>query len=117
MHLINPNASYFKGADVVLAADCIAFATGNFHQKFLKGKGLAIACPKLDQGKEVYVEKIAAMIDEARINTLHVMVMEVPCCSGLLHIANLAMEKSECRIPVKRTVISIKGEVIAEDWV
>lgn len=117
MHLINPNASYFQAADVVLAADCVAFALGNFHQMHLKGKGVAIACPKLDHGKEVYVEKLTAMIDEAKINTLHVMVMEVPCCNGLLHIAQLASEKASRRVPVKRIVVSIKGEILAEDWV
>lgn len=117
LHLLNPEATYLRGADVILAADCVAFALGNFHQKYLKGNKLAIACPKLDHGKEVYVEKIAAMIDRAKINTLHIMVMEVPCCNGLLHIARLASEKAGRKVPVKRTVVSISGEILAEDWI
>ena len=83
LHLINPMAPYFKNADVVLAADCVAFAMGNFHDYFLKGKILAIACPKLDSSQESYLQKLVAMIDEARINSIIVVRMEVPCCGGL----------------------------------
>jgi NAD-dependent dihydropyrimidine dehydrogenase PreA subunit len=116
MHLINPNAPYIRNAEVVLAADCVAFSVGNFHQKYLKGKSLAIACPKLDQGKEVYVEKLKAMIDEAQISSLNILVMEVPCCSGLVHIANLAREAALRKVPIKKTVIGIKGDVLFEDY-
>nr|HPL94255.1 4Fe-4S ferredoxin [Paludibacteraceae bacterium] len=79
LHLLNPQAGYFKSADVVLAADCVAFSYANFHQKFLAGKTLAIACPKLDSNKEIYVEKLQSMIEESLINTLTVIIMEVPC--------------------------------------
>ena len=116
MHLVNPSAPYFRNADVILAADCVAFTAGNFHSRFLKGNALAIACPKLDQGKETYIEKLRAMIDHAKINTLHVIMMEVPCCSGLLHIARLARESASRNIPIKQTVISIQGKVLAEEW-
>ncbi len=116
MHLINPMAPYFHDAEVVLAADCVAFSVRNFHQKYLKGRSLAIACPKLDQGKEVYVEKLKTMIDEARIKELHVLVMEVPCCSGLVHIANLAREAASRQVPIKKTVIGIKGDVLQESY-
>jgi NAD-dependent dihydropyrimidine dehydrogenase PreA subunit len=115
MHLINPGAPYFRDADVVLAADCVAYSVGDFHQKYLKGKSLAIACPKLDSGKEAYVEKLKAMIDASQIKSLQVLVMEVPCCSGLVHIANLAREAAGRKISIKKTVISIKGEVIFEN--
>lgn len=57
LHLLNPQAGYFQGADVVIAADCTAFSYGNFHDRFIKNRVLAIACPKLDSGKEIYVEK------------------------------------------------------------
>ena len=117
MHLINPVAPYFRNAEVVLAADCVAFSVGNFHQKYLRGKSLAIACPKLDQGKEVYVEKLRTMIDEAQISSLNVLVMEVPCCNGLVHIAQLAREASERKVPIKKTVIGIKGDVILESYI
>ena len=117
MHLINPSAPHFRNAEVLLAADCVAFSVGNFHQKYLKGRSLAIACPKLDQGKEVYVEKLKTMIDEANIKELNVMVMEVPCCSGLVHIANLAREAASRKIQIKKTIIGIKGEVLMESYI
>ncbi len=116
-HLINPLAPYFKNADVLLAADCVAFSIGNFHQKYLKGKGLAIGCPKLDEGLDVYVEKIKIMIEESQINTLTVMIMEVPCCGGLLQIARKAVSESNRKVPIKTMVVSIKGEILQEEWV
>ncbi len=117
LHLLNPMASYFQNADVLLAADCAAFAVGDFHNKFMKDKSIAIACPKLDSNMEIYVEKLSAMIDQAKINTLQVVIMEVPCCSGLLQIAKQATQKASRKIPLKLTVISLQGETIQEDWV
>lgn len=117
MHLINPSASHFQGADVVIAADCVAFAMGNFHEKFLKGKALAIACPKLDMNQEIYVEKIKAMIEDAKINSLNVIIMEVPCCGGLLRMASQATSSASRKVPVKMTVVSVRGEVLQEEWV
>ncbi len=114
MHLINPRATYFQNADVLLAADCVAFAVGDFHQCFLKGKCVAIACPKLDQGKEVYINKLTELINESNIKTLDVVVMEVPCCSGLLEMAKNARQIAVREIPVKNTVIGVDGRVIAE---
>ena len=107
MHLINPNAQYFHDSDIVIAADCVAFALGDFHQKFLRGKSLAIACPKLDSGTEIYIEKIQRLIDEAKINTITVMMMEVPCCGGLLQMVKTAATKSERKVPVKAVVVGI----------
>ncbi|KYC45319.1 MAG: hydrogenase MvhADGHdrABC CoB-CoM heterodisulfide reductase subunit A [Candidatus Methanofastidiosum methylothiophilum] len=117
LHLISPNAPYFIGKDLLLAADCTAFSIGNFHKDFLKGKSLVIACPKLDSNREIYVEKIKKMIDEAKINTLTVLVMEVPCCSGLLQIAKKALESATRKIPIKLIVVGIKGEIIKEEWI
>lgn len=117
MHLINPQASYFHDADVVLAADCVAFSLGNFHQKYLKGKSLAIACPKLDSGHEIYIEKIRSMIDDAKINTLHLMIMQVPCCGGLRRMIEVALSQAGRKIPVKQTVVGIQGEILSEEWI
>jgi len=117
MHLVNPQASYFQGADVVLAADCVAYAMGNFHQKYLKGKSLAIACPKLDSGTDSYIEKIRSMIDDSKINTLHLMIMQVPCCGGLSQMVEIAQQQATRKVPVKQTVVGIKGEILSEDWI
>lgn len=116
LHLLNPQASYFRNADVVLAADCAAFAMGNFHARYLKGKSLAIACPKLDTNKESYLQKLTSMIAETKINSLTVVIMEVPCCGGLLQLAQTAKENAKRNIPIKQAVISVQGEVLEEEW-
>jgi len=117
MHLINPAASSFQGTDLLLAADCVAFSLGNFHSKHLAGKSLVIACPKLDQGKEIYVEKIRRLIDEARVNTITVMMMEVPCCGGLSQLVKMATAQASRKVPIKEIIVSIKGEIMDENWV
>lgn len=117
LHLLNPEASYFRSADVVLAADCVPFSFPDFHNRYLAGKTLAIACPKLDSNQEVYMAKLKSMILNSQINTLTVVIMEVPCCGGLLRMAQKAVAESGRRIPVKLAVISIKGEVLQEEWV
>lgn len=117
LHLLNPEASYLKNADVVLAADCTAFAYGDFHNQFLKNHILAIACPKLDNNKEIYVEKLAAMIDKVNINTLTVVMMEVPCCSGLLQLTQQALLQAKRKIPIKKIIISLQGNILQEEWV
>jgi len=117
LHLLNPQASYFKNADVVLAADCAAFAMGDFHSRFLKNKTLAIACPKLDSNQQSYLDKMVAMINDSKINSLTVVRMEVPCCGGLTRMAQMAVATASRKIPIKQAVISASGEVIEEDWV
>jgi hypothetical protein len=117
LHLLNPMAPHYQGSDLLLAADCAPFALGDFHKDFLKGKTLAIACPKLDEGQEAYVEKLTAMVDEARINTLTVIIMEVPCCHGLLRLAQEAVGQAKRKVPIKSVVVSLQGEVLQEDWV
>jgi NAD-dependent dihydropyrimidine dehydrogenase PreA subunit len=117
MHLVNPGAGYFKGSDMLLAADCVAFSMGGFHSVYLKGKSLAIACPKLDHGMDVYVEKIVALIDIAKVNTITVMMMEVPCCGGLLQMVMAALSRATRKVPVKKVIVGINGEVLQEDWV
>lgn len=117
MHLINPGAQQYQQADLLLAADCVAFAMGDFHQKHLKGKALAIACPKLDSNKEVYVQKLIALINEARINTITVMKMEVPCCSGILQMAQMSLGNAQRKIPIKAITVSVEGEIKSEEWI
>ena len=117
MHLINPAASYFQGADLLVAADCAGFAYGNFHNDFIKGRKMVIACPKLDQGRDIYIEKLVKLIDEARVNTITVVIMEVPCCGGLSQMINIATQRASRKVPVKEVMISIKGEILADEWI
>ena len=117
LHLISPAAPYFQNADVVLAADCVAYALGGFHENYLRGRRLSIACPKLDSDQEEYVEKVRCLIDEAKINTLTVMIMQVPCCSGLLAMAKRAAQAAKRKVPVKAVVVGLKGDILSDEWI
>ncbi|NTW68456.1 MAG: 4Fe-4S binding protein [Chlorobiaceae bacterium] len=117
LHLVSPQAPYYQGSNLLLAADCAAFAVGDFHSKFMSGKSLAIACPKLDSEMDIYVDKLAAMIDLSHINTITVAIMEVPCCGGLMSIVADAQKKASRKVPVKKVVISLRGEIMKEEWV
>jgi len=112
MHLINPAASHYRDADLLLAADCVAYTVANFHGNYLKGRKLAIACPKLDHGTDIYIDKIRRLIDEAMIRSMHLVVMEVPCCSGLRRMVDIAREQARRTIHVDLSIVSIRGEVI-----
>jgi hypothetical protein len=116
MHLINPSAPYYQGADVLLTADCVAYALGDFHREYLTDKSIAIACPKLDQGQDIYLEKIKSWIDDAKINTLTVLIMQVPCCGGLLNLAQQAAEGATRKVPIKYVVVGVQGEILQEEW-
>jgi Pyruvate/2-oxoacid:ferredoxin oxidoreductase delta subunit len=114
LHLISPMAPHYKGADVVLAADCVAFSLADFHQNYLAGKTLTIACPKLDTNQQVYLDKLKLLIDKSEIRSLHVMIMQVPCCSGLFQLAKTAVEQSQRDVPLLTTVVGIQGQILKE---
>ena len=115
LHLVPPGASFFAGRDVLISADCVAYALADFHKDYLKGKALAIACPKLDTGQEIYIEKIRDLIDKAKIRSLTVMTMEVPCCMGLVVIAKKAVGIAERKIPIKHITVGIDGSIKKEE--
>lgn len=114
LHLIHPSSTQYIGKEVLLAADCVAYSYADFHKDYLSGKSLAIACPKLDSDQEIYIDKIRSMIDDAKIKSLTVMIMEVPCCGGLLYIAKQARDSSKRKIPIDAITIGIKGEVLSK---
>ena len=117
LHLVPPSAPYFKDADVLLAADCVAYAHGGFHGQFLQGRKLAIACPKLDSNQDIYLDKLKALIDFAGIRSLTVLTMEVPCCRGLLQLARRAAAEAERKIPIQWLEIGVQGDVLQEEAV
>ena len=117
LHLLNPMAGFLKGSDLLLASDCSSFSHGSFHNTFLKNKSLAIACPKLDSNTQSYIEKLTQMIDESKLNTITVLMMEVPCCGGLIQMAKLARERAKRAIPLKAMVMSLRGDILSEEWV
>lgn len=109
LHLINPQSGVFNNADLLLVADCVAYANPKLYSELLIGKKLAIACPKLDVNKESYVNKLIQMIDDSKINSLTVAIMEVPCCGGLIRLVEMAMEKSQRKIPMTKVVVKIRN--------
>ena len=115
LRLINPNAPFLKNRDLVLAADCTAFVYSRFQHQFMKNNSIAIACPKLDNFRDFYVEKLTEMINNSSINSLIVILMEVPCCGGLWHIAQQAHTSAIRKIPVKKIIIGVDGNLLREE--
>ncbi len=113
LHLLPPTAPYLRDAELLLAADCVAFAVGDFHRDFLAGRALAIACPKLDSHQEVYLEKLTAMIDRGGVRAVTVAIMQVPCCSGLLKLAQAAVAGASRPVPLSYVVVGVQGETLA----
>ncbi len=113
LKLVAPNAPFLKDSDLLLAADCTAFSAINFHSRFIKGKKLLIACPKLDD-TQLYYEKLTEMFKGNDIKSITVARMEVPCCGGLIHLAKEALKASGKDIPLNEVVIGIKGEILSE---
>jgi len=109
--LVPPMAPYLQGADVVIAADCVPFACGSFHEDFLKGKAVLVGCPKLDD-VAAYREKLAQIFEQPAICSIEVVHMEVPCCSGLVRVVQQALADAGKDIPLTLTKIGIQGEIL-----
>lgn len=109
--LLPVNAPYLAGADVVIAADCVPCAFGDFQHRFVKDRILIIACPKLDNAA-FYVDKLTEMFAGNDIRSLEVPFMEVPCCGGLVRIVQTALEQAGKKIPVTFTKIAVNGQII-----
>ena len=105
------NAPYFSGADLLIAADCTAYAYGNFHNDFIKNRVVLIGCPKLDDGD--YSEKLTAIIANNDIKSVTVVRMEVPCCGGIEMAARNALQQSGKFIPWQVVTVSTDGRILA----
>lgn len=110
--LVPVNAPYFKGAKLLIAADCTAFAYGDFHERFIKNHVTLIGCPKLDEGD--YADKLTAIIKENDIKSVTVVRMEVPCCGSIANVAVKALQNSGKMIPWQIVTISTDGKIIEE---
>jgi NAD-dependent dihydropyrimidine dehydrogenase PreA subunit len=108
LHLVPTTAPYFQNADLLIAADCVPFAYGNFHKDFLAGKALVIGCPKLDDNR-FYQEKLTELFRVSSIKSVTVLRMEVPCCGGIVGVAAQAVAASGKDIPFSSVVIGIDG--------
>ena len=111
LHLVPPNAPFLKNADVLLVADCVPVALPDFHRRFLQGRPVLIGCPKLDNAT-AYVQKLADMLRVSSIRSLTVVHMEVPCCTGIVRIAEAAVRLSGREVPIDDVTISIRGKVL-----
>jgi Pyruvate/2-oxoacid:ferredoxin oxidoreductase delta subunit len=112
LKLLPPNAPFFSNANLLIAADCVPFAYADFHEDLLKGKTLAIGCPKLDDAA-LYRDKLAEIFRMSNIRSVTVVNMEVPCCFGLYRLVKEALVASGKNIPLRQETISIKGEKIS----
>ena len=108
LHLIQPTAPQFAGKDVLIAASCTAFSCGGFHPKLLAGKGLIIACPKLDR-QDGYAEKLRMLFTHAKPASVTIARMDVPCCMGLTRMVQEAKVAANSDIPVEEVVITLDG--------
>ena len=113
LHLIHPGAPHFEGADLLVAADCTAFSRGDFHSRFLQGRKLVIACPKLDHNQEVYLQKLIELITGSGIRSITVLRMEVPCCGGMTALIRRAVSLSGRTVPVREMILGIEGDIVA----
>ncbi len=112
--LLHPQAPYLKDANLLLCADCVPFALPDFHSTFLKDKVCTIACPKLDN-VQPYLPKLATIFASNNLRSLTILLMEVPCCSGLASIAKQAMEMAGVSIPIRTVIVGVRGNIIADN--
>ncbi len=110
LKLVPVNAPYWEGADILLSADCVAHAYGGFHQELLAGRRLIVACPKLDHSTNEYVEKLAGILAGNSVKSLTVAYMEVPCCQGIVRIAEEAIKASGRKVRMEKIEIGLEGQ-------
>jgi len=113
LRLVPPQAPFFKGASLLVAADCAPFAAGDFHSRYLDGKAVVCGCPKFDDVPE-HVAKLTAILKENDIREITVVNMEVPCCSGLVQIVRQALEASGKSLPVTISILGNAGQVLQQ---
>jgi hypothetical protein len=111
IRLIPPTAPFLKGADLLIAADCVPVAAPDFHARFLKDLVVMIGCPKFDDASD-YVERFTEIFKNSGIKSITSLMMEVPCCSGMSMIVKKALENSKADIPLEEVIISTRGELL-----
>lgn len=111
LKLVSSKAKFLEGADILIAADCTAYAYGNFHKEFIKGRVTLIGCPKLDDN-DYYKQKIKEILENNDIKSVTVVRMEVPCCAGIVSCVKEAMLSAKIIVPYKEVIIGINGGII-----
>lgn len=116
LSLVPPTAPYLNGADLLITADCVPFAYGNYHNDFLKDRAVVVGCPKLDD-IEYYTDKLTDIIKLNNLESITVLKMEVPCCSGMMYAAKTARDRAGSDVPIKVVTIGIEGDIIKREYV
>ena len=116
LRLVPPTAPFLDGAELLLVADCVPFALADFHRRFLSGRAVVVACPKLDDA-QASLHRLADILDGANLRSLTVLHMEVPCCHGLLRLAAGARELAGSQVPLEAVTVALAGEVIGRETV
>ncbi|MCX7904143.1 MAG: 4Fe-4S binding protein [Caloramator sp.] len=114
--LVSPSAPYLYRSDLLIAADCTAYAYGNFHNDFIKDKTVVVGCPKLDDN-DYYTEKLTEIIKNNDLESITVVKMEVPCCSGISMAAKVARDRAKVNIPIKVVTIGIDGDILSREYI
>ena len=109
LKLLNPRASYFEGADLLISGDCVPFAYADFHRDFLRDRIAIAFCPKLDTDIDGYVAKLAEVFSQHAVRSITVLHMEVPCCSGVRYVVDRALERSGKEVPVNEYTVTLQG--------
>ena len=113
LQLVPVRAPYFDGCDLLIAADCTAYACGSFHADFIRGRVTLIGCPKLDRAD--YAEKLTAILTENDVRSVTLTRMEVPCCGGLEYAARQAVAASGKDIPMRVVTFTAEGKILPQD--
>ncbi len=116
LKLVSPRAAYLQEADLLVVADCVPFAMGDFHDRFLKGHRVVVGCPKLDD-VSFYIDKLASILSANTLRSLTVVHMEVPCCSGLTRIAREAIGRVGTKLPFTDVTVGVQGRVLKTETV
>ncbi len=114
LHLISPGVSFFRNSDLLVAADCTAFACASFHEKLLAGRKVVVACPKLDTNQQSYLDKLITLFSNSGIRSVTIAIMEVPCCGALFQLVRQAIDISGALIPLKVIIIGADGNIKKE---
>lgn len=115
LSLVSPAAPYFKGADLLVTADCVPFAYADYHKDFLRGRAVVVGCPKLDD-IEAYISKLEELIRINDLESITVLRMQVPCCGGIAYAVKTARDNAGSDIPIKVVTISIEGQIIKREY-
>jgi len=112
--LVPPTAPFLKGADLLVAADCVPFAYPDFHRDFIQGKVVMVGCPKFDDA-ETYIQKFTDVFETAGVKSVTVVTMEVPCCQGLPVIVKTGMAAANVEVPMTHVVVGMRGGIIRKE--